>query len=332
MPGSLPPSDVFALAPGMLAVADRAGTLEIVNPAFAAAFDAEPSALAGRALPHLADAADREAVAKTLSEPHPAGTHRFGAHTLAWRATPGSVPDTLLIAAWDVTALRAEADGLAAELDALITSIGHDLRAPLRAVDGFAGVLLDDAHADALPDYTRRFLGLVRESSGELAARFDALLEVARLARDPLHIRDGVDVGALGREAIDYVLTPRATDRDIAWIVADDLPAARADPALVRRLLLALLDNALKFTGNQARIELAYDATHNAYVVRDDGPGFDPALTPTAMALFGRLQGTGAGAGLAIATRIAARHGGRLWVETAPGAGAAFFFTLAAPV
>jgi signal transduction histidine kinase len=326
---SVTDGDLFAGTPGLLAWADAAGTLRRANPAWIAALGPATDAAA---FGDLAHPDDRAAVAGAL-EDGGGGTHRFGERVLSWRAVRRG--DALLIAAWDVTPLRAEADALGIELDVLVSSVSHDLRAPLRAIDGFAGVLLGDAERAVLPADTVRFLELLREASGELAARFDALLEVARAARDPLTPRDGVDVATLAREVVDYVLAPRQGDRAVDWVVGD-VPPCRADPALLRRLLEALLDNALKFTAERARarIELAWDPAATAYVVRDDGIGFDPALAGTAFSIFGRLPTErpypGAGVGLAVAVRIAARHGGRVWCEATPGAGAAFRFTIEA--
>jgi PAS domain S-box-containing protein len=335
---SLPP-DLFAGTPAMLAHANLAGTLDAVNPAWATALGSSPAALAGRPLGDLAHPDDRTAVAEQLArDAGGGGIHRFAAadgawRTLAWRAAPTTGGAGRHLAAWDVTAQLAASDALAAELDAVVSSVSHDLRAPLRAIHGFAGVLLDDRHVDGLPDDTRQFLGLVREAGAELARLFDDLLTVTRVTREPLSPRDGVDVGALAQEVVEYVLAERQGDRAVAWVIGD-LPPCRADPALLRRLLEALLDNALKFTAphERARIELAWDATHGAYVVRDDGVGFDPALAGHAFAIFGRLPTAqpfpGSGVGLAVAARVAARHGGRLWCDATPGAGAAFWFTV----
>lgn len=323
---SLRDDDLFAGTPGMLAWANVAGTLQRVNPAWSAAL----GPASGHPFAELAHPDDRAAVAGALADGR-GGTHRFGDRVLSWRAAPAG--NALLIAAWDVTSLRAQADAVGAELDAFVASVSHDLRAPVRAIDGFASILLGDAERAALPADTARFLDLLRDASGELAARVDALLMVARAARDPLVPRDGVDVTTLAREIVDYVLAPRQGDRAVDWVLAD-VPPCRADPALLRRLLEALLDNALKFSAprDPARIELAWDATARAYVVADDGIGFDPALSARAFAIFGRLPTErpypGAGVGLAVAARIAARHGGRVWCDAAPGAGATFRFTI----
>lgn len=229
------------------------------------------------------------------------------------------------------------------ELDAVAAALAHDLRAPLRAIDGFSRILLaDDAAAGAeLGDDTRRFLALVRDAGSELAELLDDLVDVVRIGRVPLAVRDGVDVGLLARELVEAVLAPRAAGagRSVVWADGDALPVCRADPALLRRLLEELLDNAYKFGAE--RVEVGWDDERRAYFVCDDGigvPGGGEALPEQAYEIFGRLHGRdeypGTGAGLAIARRIAARHGGQLWVTARPGdddgsgRGACAWFTL----
>jgi signal transduction histidine kinase len=212
-----------------------------------------------------------------------------------------------------------------AELDALATALSHDLRAPLRAIDGFSRILLRDDRG-ALPDDTRRFLELVRDAGTEVADLLDDLVEIVRVTRVGLDVRD-VDVGAVAREVID------ATPGDVEWDVGSGLPSCRADPTLTRRLLEELLDNAVKYGG--ARVEVGWDADAEAYFVRDDGIGIAGDLSAQALAIFGRLHaredyGGGTGAGLALASRIVARHGGRLWGRGALGAGLTVWFTLGA--
>jgi signal transduction histidine kinase len=216
----------------------------------------------------------------------------------------------------------------AQELDAIATALSHDLRAPLRAIDGFARILLAGDEDGALPEDTRRFLALVRDAGTELADLLDDLVEIAHVGRVPLDARE-VDPAQLARELIGAVLAPRAAAdaREVEWVVGD-VPACRADPVLLRRLLEELLDNALKFGGD--RIELGWDG--DAYFVADDGIGADGDLPEQAYAIFGRLHGRdaypGTGAGLAVARRVAARHGGRLWASGRVDAGLTVWFTV----
>jgi len=335
--------DLFARAPGMLALANVQGTLLSVNPAWAVTLGDPPGEPPEPRLTARAHPDDRDAVAALLARVATGALdvsvaeHRF-AHAdgswrvLQWRAARSGDGDALYLWADDVTARRAELDALAAEVDAITSSVSHDLRAPLRAIDGFSRILLVD-HAGELPEDTRRFLALVRDAGSELAGLFDDLLAVARVVREPLELVDDVDLGALAHELVDAVLRPRQGDRDVTWTI-DAVPPCRCDPRLARRLLEALLDNALKFTGprEHAHIALTFDAAQRAYAVRDDGVGFDPALLPKAYGLFQRLHRRetfpGSGIGLSLAARVAGRHGGRIWGTGAPDGGATFWFTL----
>src|SRR4051794_25498974 len=132
------------------------------------------------------------------------------------------------------------------ELDAVAAALAHDLRAPLRAIDGFSQILLSDDRANGLPDDTRRFLELVRDAGSELADLLDDLVDVVRVTRVGLQPRE-LDPAMLARELIAAVLAPRVPpDRPIEWMVGD-VPGCRADQALTRRLLEELLDNAVKY-------------------------------------------------------------------------------------
>jgi signal transduction histidine kinase len=217
------------------------------------------------------------------------------------------------------------------ELDALASALAHDLRAPLRAIDGFSRILLADQDG-ALPEDTRRYLELVRDAGTELAELLDDLVAIARVAQVEMVVRE-VEPAELARELVDAVLAPRVPEgRAVEWVVEDGVPAVAADRALVRRLLEELLDNALKF--GAARVTFGWDASEGAYRVSDDGIGFDGVLPAQALEIFGRLNGReehpGTGAGLALATRIVARHGGRLWGAGVVGEGATIWFTLEA--
>jgi light-regulated signal transduction histidine kinase (bacteriophytochrome) len=220
----------------------------------------------------------------------------------------------------------------ARELDAITTALAHDLRAPLRAIDGFSRILLAD-HAETVPDETRRYLALVRDAGTELADLLDDLVDIVRLTTAPLDLRE-LDPALLARELVEAVLAPRAEGREVEWVVGE-VPTCHADQALLRRLIEELLDNALKFSAphTRARIALAWDPGAEAYMIRDDGVGLDGELPEQAFAIFGRLHGRetfdGTGAGLAIAQRIAGRHGGRVWGRGTPGGGMTVWFTIA---
>jgi two-component system sensor kinase len=219
----------------------------------------------------------------------------------------------------------------ARELDEIATALAHDLRAPLRAIDGFSRILLAD-HAGTMPPATEHYLALVRDAGTELADLLDDLVDIVRLTGVPLDARP-VDPALLARELIDAVFEPRAAGRDVRWTVGE-LPPCNADQALLRRLIEELLENALKFTAphGSARIDVLWDPEVQAYAVRDDGIGLDGDLPEQAFAIFGRLHGReafeGTGAGLAIAARIAERHGGRVWGRGTPDGGTTVWFTI----
>src|SRR4051812_25857793 len=215
-----------------------------------------------------------------------------------------------------------------AELDAVAAALSHDLRAPLRAIDGFSRILLSEERTAELPEDLRRYLALVRDAGTELAELLDDLVDVVRIGQAAPVRQDGVDVGRLARELVEAVLGDRAGEK-VVWSIADGTPPCRADPALLRRLLEEVLDNAVKF--GATRVEVAWDAAAGAYVVADDGIGVEGELPAQAYEIFGRLHGRdaypGTGAGLAIARRIAALHGGRVWVTGRDGGGACARFT-----
>jgi signal transduction histidine kinase len=220
----------------------------------------------------------------------------------------------------------------AEELDAIAAALAHDLRSPLRAIDGFSRILLSEERVAELPEDMRRYLALVRDAGTELAELLDDLVDIVRIGRTPPAVRDDVDVTRLTRELIEAVLAPRGPD--VVWEVDAAMPSCRADPALLRRLLEELLDNAVKF--GAGRVEVRFDADAGAYAVADDGIGVGVGgeLPAQAYEIFGRLHARdaypGTGAGLAIARRIAAAHGGRVWVTGRDGGGACARFTLAA--
>lgn len=231
----------------------------------------------------------------------------------------------------DAPALRERAAVAERELEAIANALAHDLRAPLRAIDGFSRILLA-GDVVTLPEETRRYLALVCDAGTELAELLDDLVTLAQLPATVLDPRE-LDPARLARELIDAVLVPRAAERDVTWVVGE-LPPCTADQPLLRRLLEELLDNALKFTAGRpaARIELCWDDDEQAYAVRDDGIGLDGPLPAQAFAIFGRLHPrqaySGTGAGLALAERIAARHGGRVWGRGTPGVDTTVWFTL----
>ncbi len=218
------------------------------------------------------------------------------------------------------------------ELEAFSYSVSHDLRAPLRSLDGFSQALLEDYH-DRLDDTGRDFLQRVRAASQRMATLIDDLLSLSRVTRGELQVRE-VDLSALAGAAV-AELQKSDPEREVSFTIAPDL-VVRADPGLLRIVLQNLLANAWKFTGKRprARVEvgaMAHDG-RRAFFVRDDGAGFDMAYAAKLFGAFQRLHASdefpGSGIGLATVQRIIHRHGGEVWAEGTPGRGATFYFTL----
>ncbi len=221
-----------------------------------------------------------------------------------------------------------------AELESFSYSISHDLRAPLRAIDGFARILLAEHAAGLAPD-ARRLLERVSGNALTMGRLIDGLLEFSRLARKDLAAAP-VDMAALARAAIEEARSAGAPDTEFRLA---PLPGASGDPLLLRQVWVNLLGNAAKFSA-RARSPLveaggAAGESENVYFVRDNGAGFDMAWSGKLFGVFQRLHDDaefgGTGVGLAIVKRIVERHGGRVWAQSAPGAGATFWFALPAP-
>jgi signal transduction histidine kinase len=237
---------------------------------------------------------------------------------------------TLMTAARAFSAL-AEVEHANTELEAFSYSVSHDLRAPLRAIDGFSKALVDD-YSGTLDEQGRGYLQRVRAATQRMAQLIEDLLGLSRLTRAPLR-KERVDVSALSRKIL-AELSEREPQRRVEAIVAEDLVTS-ADARLLTVVLENLLGNAWKFTAKQpaARIEVGRDGGGSgAFFVRDNGAGFDLTYAEKLFTPFQRFHAEtefqGTGIGLATVKRVIARHGGRIWAESSPGHGAAFFFTL----
>lgn len=219
------------------------------------------------------------------------------------------------------------------ELEAFSYSVSHDLRAPLRAVDGFSQAVLED-FGDLLPDEGRRQLNTIRYSAQRMGTLIDDLLAFSRLNRHPLK-RESFDTIRLVRATVDELGAPWA-DRQVEFRVGA-LPPTSGDPALLKQVWLNLLSNALKYTRKRdlAVIEVEGRKVDDgvAFSVRDNGVGFDMRYADKLFGVFQRLHRVeeydGTGVGLAIVQRIVHRHGGRIWAEAVPDQGATFHFTIA---
>jgi light-regulated signal transduction histidine kinase (bacteriophytochrome) len=223
------------------------------------------------------------------------------------------------------------------ELEAFSYSVSHDLRAPLRHIDGFIELLR--THTEGLADdRARHYMETISAAAGRMGQLVDDLLAFSRMGRAEMSKRP-VDLGALVAEVI-RELQPEAGDCAIDWRVAE-LPVVTGDAAMLRIVLANLLANALKFTGPRetADIEIGWkpgEAGEAVIFVRDNGVGFDPTYADKLFGVFQRLHRAeefeGTGIGLANVRRIVARHGGRAWAEGAVDQGATFYFSLPAPL
>ena len=215
------------------------------------------------------------------------------------------------------------------ELDAFSYSVSHDLRAPLRHIGGFAEILKEETKN--LPDSAKECVQIITDSTKRMNVLIDDLLEFSRLGRQEVRKAE-VDMAGLVNEVI-FELT--SADKR-AQIVVAELPAAMADRGLIRHVWTNLVGNAIKYSGKRAdpRVEISARTEGDAivYSVRDNGAGFDMRYADKLFGVFQRLhrpdEFPGTGVGLAIVQRIVSRHGGRIWAEAEPGAGATFHFSL----
>jgi signal transduction histidine kinase len=236
----------------------------------------------------------------------------------------------------DLEDANRELEGANRELEAFSYSVSHDLRAPLRTIDGFSQILQEDYEA-VLDEEGLDYLGRVRAASAHMAMLIDDLLDLSRVSRRPLR-REPVDLASLATEIIED-LRASEPERNVEFEAGGDIKAY-GDVSLLKGALENLLGNAWKFTEREGvgRIEFGVDRRPRpgllgpVYFVRDNGAGFDQAYSDKLFGAFQRLHGQdefeGTGIGLATVARIIHRHGGRVWAEGEVGEGATFYFTL----
>lgn len=218
------------------------------------------------------------------------------------------------------------------ELDAFAYSVSHDLRAPLRAIDGFSQAVLEDC-ADQLDDTGKSYLQRVRNGCTRMGHLIEDLLQLSRLTRRELE-RKEVDLSQIAQECAEE-LQSGAPGRVADFQIEPGI-SALGDPTLLRAVLDNLLGNAFKFTGTRAQAQIAFGRIQrdgrDTYYVRDNGVGFDMAYADKLFGTFQRLHAMdafeGTGIGLATVQRIILRHGGRIWAEAEVDRGATFYFTL----
>ena len=366
--------------PNLILVKDREGRIVLGNRALAATYGVSIKELIGQSHVELHRrlgmneqevqkwlADDREVIDTgtpiSLVEPftHPDGVvHWYSARKLPL-SLPGNRPSVLIVAD-DISEQKQTADRIRElnlelemrvrertsalalankELEAFSYSISHDLRSPLRAIDGFATIIREDHSRNLNPEALRLFQ-LISRNANKMGQLIDDLLQFARLARADLQ-SETVNMKALARSVMEDLQTLKS--RPPVQLVMRDLPDTSGDLAMLRQVWTNLLSNALKFAQaagtkagdpsvSGARIEIGghRDPGEAIYFVRDNGVGFEPKYAHKLFQVFQRLhrseQFEGTGVGLAIVQRIVQRHGGRVWGEGKPNEGATFYFAL----
>jgi signal transduction histidine kinase len=215
------------------------------------------------------------------------------------------------------------------EMETFTYTVAHDLRAPVRAMNAYSNIVLEEAASNVSAE-SRGYLQRVAHNAQRMGYLIDDLLAFSRFGRQAL-VRQDVDMGSLAKSLVaDQIIATGKMDK--VQVRMGDLPNCIADPALMRQVFANLVSNALKYTGQAASPVIEIGHAEGAYFVRDNGVGFDMAYAGKLFGVFSRLHleqdFEGTGVGLAIVKRIVERHGGRVWAQAAPGKGAAFFFTL----
>jgi PAS domain S-box-containing protein len=342
----------FSMSLDLKCVADLEGRFTRVNPAWEAVLGWTVTDLTARPyldFVHPDDVAATAREAATLSAGGASvnfenryrckdGTYRW----LSWKASANHARGAIYATARDVTAdkqaardLEQHAAELSAsnrELEAFSYSVSHDLRAPLRSIDGFSQALLED-YGDRLEAEGHDYLRRIRAAAQQMGRLIDDMLKLARVTRADLNV-EPIDLSAMARTTL-AALTDAQHGRTVHWHVHPDLRAV-GDARLLQVVLTNLLENAVKFTGKtaQARIEFGERDGNGGreYFVKDNGAGFDPTYAAKLFGAFQRLHHPGdfpgTGIGLATVQRIVTRHGGRVSGEGSVGSGATFTFTL----
>lgn len=242
----------------------------------------------------------------------------------------------ILSAIADITQRKRTEDALRAsneELEAFCYSVSHDLRAPLRHMDGFSQALIED-YGESLEEGAREMLQIVRESSQQMGSLIDSLLALSRLSRSVMECST-VDVSQMVRK-ISEDLSRSNPERKVTWIIAEGVQVL-ADRGLLQRAMYNLLENAWKYTSKRAEAVIEFgvgesDAENPSCFVRDNGAGFEVEYADKMFLPFQRLhtdrEFEGSGIGLATVERVIFRHGGKVWADSEVGKSATFYFTL----
>ena len=219
------------------------------------------------------------------------------------------------------------------ELEAFTYSVSHDLRAPLRIIDGFAGILVAD-FADKLNDEGNRTLGVIMNNAQRMGRLIDDLLNLSRLGRQDIRLNK-INMDNMVRSVVDDQL--QLTDKKFTVTYQQLLPV-NCDSSLVRQVWVNLISNAIKYSGKQAQQQITVGSyvkdNYITYFVKDNGVGFDMKYAGKLFGVFQRLhkitEFEGTGVGLALVHRIIVKHGGKVWAHAEPGKGATFYFSLPA--
>jgi PAS domain S-box-containing protein len=345
----------FSLALDLLCIADAKGQFVRVNPAWQSVLGWSAEELVAVPYDTFVHPDDRAAtVAETRKLASGGSTvnfenryrHRDGSYRwLNWTAVAHRERGLIYAAARDVTAEKQMArerdrhvealDALNRELEAFSYSVSHDLRAPLRHITGFAG-LLTRSTGGSLDAESQRYLRVIVEAAVRMGQLIDDLLAFSRVGRTPLR-RVVADLNRIVHEVRDEAMR-EAPGRAIEWTL-DDLPSVEGDATLLRVVFMNLLSNAVKYTGTRptARIHVGVASIRHdetTIFVRDNGVGFDMRYADKLFGTFQRLHSSddfeGTGIGLATVRRIVQRHGGRVWAEGRVDAGATFYVSIPA--
>ncbi len=219
------------------------------------------------------------------------------------------------------------------EMETFNYSISHDLKTPLRAINGYSEMIMED-HSDSLDDEGKRLLQTIGSNIRQMGQLIEDILLFSRAGRKPLQ-KTEVDIAGMAKSIFEE-LTKQSPEMTIDFQVQESLSHCHCDPPIIRQVLTNLISNAIKFseTRSNPRIEFGSRQSENetVYYIRDNGVGFNNKYGPKAFGLFQRLHSQqefdGTGVGLAIVQRLIRYHGGHIWAEAAVDEGAAFYFTL----
>jgi PAS domain S-box-containing protein len=350
----------FTLSLDLLGIAGTDGYFKRLNPAFSKTLGHDPAELLARPFLDFVHPDDRAATLQELQklgqgEPTLQFENRYGCADgswkwLSWRVQPFPEEGLLYATARDVTEYRttqeaiqrlntelalraAQLEDVNRELEAFSYSVSHDLRAPLRHMQGYAEMLQRATNGE-LPAKAGRFLQTIIDAGVEMGLFIDELLAYSRLGRTELQTSP-VPLDPLVRQVIqDLEMTTK--ERQIEWKIAP-LPVVAGDPTALRQVFANLIGNAVKYSRHRAPAEIAIGVAGEedglpVLFVRDNGAGFDMRYAGKLFGVFQRLHRAdefeGTGIGLATVRRVVARHGGRTWAEGVVDQGATFFFTL----